>query len=197
MCRRDLGLKVPKLIKVLDGKNILNLDGCTYLFEWQTDFACKNCIKSQIEYYLSPCKNNLHTYTYLENFDCLIFRLDEPYNKFNGDISDVKIKISDKIIMEYMWYNKGNRRLDQWNSSLSDSTIYAENFHEQENCNPLNQVDETTFIIILCIPIVYFITMIILCLVCCKYRKVKNEYEKLNSKENQTVMGNSEKKIEL
>ena len=200
-CKRDMGVKVPILVNTLDSKITINIDGCTYLFKWSIDFACKNCRKSELEYVMTPCKNNKQTFIFKENNDCLIYNLTNYHPKDNNDnFSGLKNDQNNPIIEEYFKLRKDMRQLGedkQINNNSSISSIYAEFVSEDKYCNPINQIDETTFIVLLCIPIVYFLTIFILCFIYCKYRRIRNNYEKLNNKENQTFAENNEKKIEI
>ncbi len=159
-------------------------------------------MKKELEYYLSPCKNNIHRYNYIENNECLIFNITNKTffknNNWEENILNIDTE-TDIIVSHYLNSTKKRRenRQSRQNRLLDTSNIYAETFHEEERCNPINQVDDTTFLIIICIPIIYFLTILILGCICCKYRKVKSNYEKLSNKENQTGAELDSKKIEL
>jgi hypothetical protein len=52
---------VPKLLKSdLNSTFIINLDGCTLVFEWKTQYACRNCLKDESVYKM------VHSILYIE-----------------------------------------------------------------------------------------------------------------------------------
>jgi len=74
------------------------------------------------------------------------------------------------------------------NTTLPDEYYYVSNHLMEESCNYTDGIKSEAFIIIICIPVIYFLTMIILIFIYCKYRRVTTQYtrlkeEKENSKE--------------
>ena len=56
----------PKIINLYD-------NGCTYLFEWDKPYACKNCVTQEIEYYeITKCKNGFRNCLFYVNEECSI-----------------------------------------------------------------------------------------------------------------------------
>jgi hypothetical protein len=81
-----------------------------------------------------------------------------------------------------------NDTIERVNLTVLDQIYYVDSEKAQEDCIYVEDLKKETLIIIVCIPIIYFITMIVLISIYCKYRKVTNKYERLkeekeNSKE--------------
>jgi hypothetical protein len=56
---------------------------------------------------------------------------------------------------------------------------YINTYKEDITCDLLHSVSSSTYYVLLCIPIFYFLTVGFFVWYYCKYRKIKNNYEKL------------------
>ena len=103
-------------------------------------------------------------------------------------------QISEDEVLKFYFNNKRNlyksNKLStpSVNLTLPDEYYYVSNDLMEETCNYTDDLKSEALIIIICIPVVYFLTMIILIFMYCKYRKITTQYtrlkeEKENSKE--------------
>jgi hypothetical protein len=53
----------------------------------------------------------------------------------------------------------------------------------QEKCNVLDNLEFSYLIIALCAPVLYFLTALCLVVIYCKYRKIRNDYQRLQGSE--------------
>ena len=79
---------------------------------------------------------------------------------------------------------------------------YIEVEYEDEVCNILSSMGNSSLILIIVLPVsLYFITVIIFWIICCRYRRAKKDYELLSSKDyymtNQGKEESNDKKIEI
>ena len=84
------------------------------------------------------------------------------------------------------------------NLSVNDSFYYINDFREQENCTIIDNIDRSYIILGAVLPVLYFLFVILLLFICCKYKRVKNNYQKLVDGEDvkETNQNDNNSKIE-
>ena len=177
----------PKLIKTKD-------NNCTYIFEWPSPNACKNCLTKEISFYdKGTCRYGKRVIIFSSDDDCLIFNVSksnlnggniEYYNKLCEENCDLY-----NIIIDDKNKNKSYRISD--NNHINGNIIKAGDFNFKfdfiensiyyQKCTFLENIEGKWIKYIIIIPIVYFITFIGIIVYCIKYRKIKNRYQRLNS----------------
>ena len=183
-------ISTPKLINVFDNK-------CSFIFEWASPFICKNCITSELnKLEVGACKNNIRKIKFNMNNDCLIFNAsnaeligyDKVYEDTLVQIEELNININGKR------RNEETERVvvvQQNGENITFNFTYIENEVYYEECTFIDNIDHNWKKYLLVIPIAYLITVVLVICYCCKYKKVKNEYEKLRNHEGNNNESNS------
>ena len=174
----------PKLMKIKD-------NNCTYIFEWSSPNACKNCLTKEINFYdKGTCRYGKRAIIFSSDDDCLIFNVSksnlnggniEYYNQLceqNCDLYDIIIEDKNKknkINDNNNNYNNNIIKPGDFNFDFIENTIYY------QKCTFLENIGGKWIKYIFIIPILYFITLIGIIIYYIKYRKLKNRYHILNS----------------
>ena len=87
--------------------------------------------------------------------------------------------LNDTIVSNYFKIKRILVAEQIFNISQSDNLIYVDSSQMIETCRYYDDIKSDTLIIIICVPLIYFITMFILICVYCKYKKITTQYEKL------------------
>ena len=155
------------------------------------------------------CFNGMQEIRYEENYNCIIendlIKINKANNKdspnsnlvFNNENNTLSYNISKKDeVIEYYFKNiKGIKSFDQSNFktkqalninesilNIADSEIYILNDKEKKHCTPeikYDYTDNSIFLLIIGIPVLYFLTATCLIVFICKYKKVNGEYHRL------------------
>ena len=168
-------------------------NNCTYIFEWSSPNACKNCLTKEINFYdKGTCRYGKRAIIFSSDDDCLIFNVSksnlnggniEYYNQLceqNCDLYDIIIEDKNKK-------NKINDNNNNYNNNIikpGDFNFkfdFIENSIYYQKCTFLENIEGKWIKYIFIIPILYFITLIGIIIYYIKYRKLKNRYHILNS----------------
>ena len=185
----------PKIIDIYD-------NGCTYLFEWDSPYACKNCITKEIEYYeMTKCKNGIRNYLFYSDEECSIFNCSND-NLIGNNISfsDKSTTFEDDLLQKLFFEknkdkNKEIRNLEK-NEKINPKIIkvgnekgiknfkfdYIEKEIYQEKCYFFEDFSKRFVVIILIIFGFYLIVIVLTILYCCKYRRIKDKYERIKNR---------------
>ena len=187
-------ISFPELIDTFDNE-------CTFLFQWDTPYACKNCLTKDIGFYeVTKCKNGIRNYLFSSNEECIIFNGSDPtlkgynisYNdktiNFEDDLlqklffkKDLKRKVSSSSNMESTETNKlinikNEKQLKKFKFDFIEKEIY------QEKCYFYDDFSFRVKLIILVITCIYIIVIILTIIYCCKYKSIKNKYERIKNR---------------
>jgi hypothetical protein len=175
-------ISLPILSKILD-------DECTYIFEWNSPFFCRNCLFKDLKFiFQSNCINNQKEIFFEENDNCLIFNIinDDLYgfDKIeNEEILDFNSQLY-KIIFDND--NSKNKELITEEKNLNkqfDEFDYVINKSINEKCNIFNSNSSLKKYIII-IPLIYIITFLILIILYYKYKRKSDTYFRLDQMNN-------------
>ena len=170
-------ISTPRLVKVKD-------NGCTYIFEWNSPYICKNCITSELSNFeRGACKNNRRQVIFTSNDDCLIFNASNPeligYDKsYPGNLLTDNNMLS--MLTKFSLRNNDVVIVKE-GESVTFPFEYIESKIYHEPCTFVDNIDKNWKKYLLIIPILYLITLVLVICYCCKYRRIKSEYEKLRS----------------
>lgn len=190
ICNKSNEDNSPKFISnEFDSKLYFNLDGCTFIFEWNTPFACPSCLKKESVYKTvnsfliqGSCTKGSRIIFYEENDYCLIKNGSNTnlhgWNLTYNEEIDLR-NLNDTIVSNYFKIKRILVAEQIFNISQSDNLIYVDSSQMIETCRYYDDIKSDTLIIIICVPLIYFITMFILICVYCKYKKITTQYEKL------------------
>ena len=170
----------PKIIDLYDYV-------CTYLFEWDTPYACKNCVTKEIEYYEeTKCKNCIRNYLFYSNEECSIFNSSKDYLVGNNiSFNDKSINFEDDLLQKLFFGNNKKMRGMEINENNNKKIIniknekqikkfkfdFIENEIYKEECYFFEDFSKRLVIIILIIIGLYLLVIIFTILYCCKYKK--------------------------
>ena len=164
---------------------------CTYIFQWDTPYACKNCLKDDIVHYeATKCKNGIRNYIFESNEECLIFNSSEKnYDGNNMDFNENIIdfnNIFEKNIFPKNLRNllvdkklpkiievENSKQLKKFKFTFIEKNIY------QMKCRFYEDFSWKIIIIVLVVIILHVIVIICVIVFCCKYRNVKYKYRKI------------------
>ena len=158
----------PKLIK--------KLDECTFVFEWKSPSACKNCLIEDLQFIRKgECINNKREIFFKENDYCLIFDIKNiNFTIENDDILNSNSDLYKQLFNE----EKENIIINESNNTFENFDFeYVNNKSLYESCKKKNEIIKTYFIIIVLLNIV---TLIILIYLFYKYKKKANKLKILN-----------------
>ena len=176
----------PKLIKTKD-------NNCTYIFEWPSPNACKNCLTKEINFYdKGTCRYGKRMIIFSSDDDCLIFNVSKSY--LNGGNIEYYNKLCEEncdlfnIIIDDKNKNKTYKISDDNHNNgniikpgdFNFQFDFIENSIYYQKCTFLENMDGKWIKFIIIIPIIYFITLFGIIVYCIKYRKLKNKYQRLN-----------------
>ena len=181
----------PILNKVLNNK-------CTFIFDWNTPYACKNCLTKDLTHFeRGVCKNGKREIIFNSNDYCLIFNV----SNFENKELDYNEKILDENSDLYKNIFGNNRNLkivniiDDTNKFKFDFDYIEKKVYIQK-CTFIDNLDDSLKKFLIIIPIIYFITLIGVIIYCRRYRKILYEYEKINSDVKSEIGNRIETKIE-
>ena len=180
----------PKLINIKD-------NNCTYIFEWNSPYACKNCIvQDLITYERGTCKNGIRKIFFDSNEACLIFNISGTKLKGNEIFYDELLSNSASNLYINIIGNKNNnnnnRNLNTVKYKKNDFDFdYIESNIYTQKCSFFENIDDSWKKYLLIIPLLYLITFIGVVIYYCKYKKIKDKYQRLNTN---TINNNSGEK---
>ena len=182
-------ISTPKLINVFDNQ-------CTFIFEWASPFICKNCITSELnKLEVGACKNNIRKIKFNMNNDCLIFNAsNSELIGYDKEYDDTLVKMEDlNITTNGKRRNEEEERIvvKQNGENITFNFTYIEDDVYYEECTFIDNIDNNWKKYLLVIPVLYLITVVLVICYCCKYKRVKNEYEKLRNHEGNNNESNS------
>lgn len=135
------------------------------------------------------CDNGARLVFYEENDYCLIkngsnFNLNGWNITYNEDVDIInQNNIKDDQVLNYFVKSNLEKPIAHINTTLnlsqSDDFYYVDSNQILEKCRFIDDIRPDAMIIIICIPILYLITMLILICIYCKYKKITIKYEKL------------------
>ena len=97
--------------------------------------------------------------------------------------------ISKDEILSFYFITHYKRDLPDIQIGNTSEEVYANINETIEPCSEVNGISDTVFLLIIIIPLIYLITISSIVVLCCKYRRVKHEYESLQfQKENSREM---------
>ena len=179
-------ISVPKLVNVSDNQ-------CTFIFEWNSPFLCRNCIVKELQNFeVGTCKNGLRQIIFTANNDCSIFNASNPMLiGYDQIFNDMLLNQSDLINN----LNKSRTLEDDVNDEKEELFVYVtkngENFtfpfeyvedkFYYEECSFVKNMDRGLIKYLIIIPLIYLFTVSLVVCYICKYKKVKDEYEKLKN----------------
>ena len=185
----------PKIINLYD-------NGCTYLFEWDTPYACKNCITQEIGYYeMTKCKNGFRNYLFYANEECSIFNCsNDDLIGYNISFNDKSINFDGELLSKLFFGNnrdkKDNFRNIEKNENLNPKIIDIKNEKQlkkfkfdfiekeiyKEQCYFFEDFSKRIVAIIFFILGFYLVAIILTFFYCCKYRIIKYKYERIKNR---------------
>lgn len=179
-------ISAPKLVNATDNQ-------CTFIFEWNSPFICRNCIVKELQNFeVGTCKNGLRQIIFTANNNCSIFNGSNPmligYDKI---FNDTLLNNSDLIID----FNQVRSLENDVNAEKEELFVYVtkngENFtfpfeyiedkFYYEECSFVRNMDRGLIKYLFIIPLIYLFTVSLVVCYICKYKKVKDEYEKLRN----------------
>ena len=181
-------ISTPQLKKV-------SQNGCTFIFEWTSPYLCKNCITSEItNYERGACKNNQRQVIFSSNDDCLIFNGSNPeligYDKPTNETLLTESSLIFQLLSSPMRIlNDVITVKGEDNNTFPFEFIESKVYYEP--CTFIDNIDKNWKKYLLIIPVLYIITLVLVICYCCKYRRIKSEYEKLRSSDNSHSETNS------
>ena len=184
-------ISFPRLIETLD-------NGCTYLFQWDTPYACKNCLTKEIDYYeVTKCKNGLRNYIFSSNEECVIFNgSDINLKGYNNQFNDDTIKFENDLLQKLFFGKNVKRKLNEKEQDKNNKVINIKNEKQlkkfkfdfiekeiyQEKCYFYEDFSLRVKIIIIIICCVYLLAIILTIIYCCKYNSIKHKYQKIKNR---------------
>ena len=184
----------PVLNKVLNNK-------CTFIFDWNTPYACKNCLTKDLTHFeRGVCKNGKREIIFNPNDYCLIFNFSNIENKdLDYDQYNEKNLDQDSDLYKNIFENNRNLKIvnviEDSNKFKFDFEYIEKNVYIQK-CTFIDNLDDSLKKFLIIIPVIYIITFIGVIIYCRKYRKILYEYEKINSDVKSEVESRTETKIE-
>ena len=184
----------PKILKTLDNE-------CIYIFQWNTPYACKNCISKEIKKYkFSKCIKGLRNYYFSADEECLIFNgSDSNLNGYNLSYNGQSITFNNEFIQNLLFGEKEKSLYNKeyfLNNKKKDIKIegvlknfkydYIEREEYIDKCYFFEDFSDTVKIIIFIISCIYIFIIILGFIFCCKYRilKIRHIINKHKNKEN-------------
>ena len=179
----------------------IDKEKCIYYFQINTPYACKNCLINELKYYeKGTCRNSKRKYFFYQNDNCLFFN---DINNVNIDIENYieKNDNNDLILFKNNSQMKGiyddfySKKLNNRNLKLiSISNQIQNNFNFEyidneiyfEKCSFYENIQENYKFFIFLIPFIYILTIICIIYVYIKYKKVQNQYKKINTDYNKS-----------
>ena len=182
----------PKLINIKD-------NNCTYVFEWISSYACKNCIvKDLVTYEKGTCKNGIRKIIFEPNESCLIFNLTGTKLKGNEINYDESLSNSESHLYKNIIGNdnKTNRYLGTVKYKKTDFDFdYIESNIYTQKCSFFDNLDDSWKKYLLIIPLLYLITFIGVVIYCFKYKRIKDKYERLSTNPHNVINNNNDKHL--
>ncbi len=169
----------PILNKVLNNK-------CTFIFDWNTPYACKNCLTQDLTHFeRGVCKNGKREIVFSPNDYCLIFNFSNiDIKELNYEDYNEKKLDQDSDLYKNIFGNNRNLKIV---NIIEDSNKFKFDFDYIENnvyiqkCSFIDNLDDSLKKFLIIIPMIYIITLIGVIFYCRKYRRILYEYEKINS----------------
>lgn len=175
-------ISTPKLINIIDNQ-------CTFIFEWESPFLCKNCITQELtNFEVGACKNSLRQFIFNANTDCSIFNASNPmfngYDKIFNDslLNENDLNLHNKRLLERTIEEVNQDEMiivTKNNKNFSFPFEYIESKFYYQECSLKEDLDNKLKKYLIIIPLIYLITVLLVVCYCCKYWKVKKQYEQL------------------
>jgi len=172
-------------------------DGCTFNFKWPSPLVCPTCRKENASRWKvnnllkntkSKCYDNIMTVTFSENDDCIINnRKTKPNNEdhktFNSDFNIINSQTlqQNRAISNLVVRKKRKLSINLINKQQNDNLDlgYVDTIYEFLPCKFYDNLNSDLIYIVIFIPVVFFITCVIILIIYCKYRAVRNDYQRL------------------
>lgn len=177
----------PILKKVIDNK-------CTFIFDWVSPYACKNCITQDLTHFeRGVCKNGKREIIFNSNDFCLIFNASNIKYKGNNNINNSNDNILNSNLYDNI-FGKRNLKIVDVNQNFLFDFDYIEKKVYIQKCSFIDNLDDSLKKYLIIIPIIYIVTFIGVIIYCKKYRKMLSEYEKISSEAKSEVESKNKNK---
>lgn len=182
----------PKLVDIKEDK-------CTYIFEWDSPYSCKNCLTKELTHYeVSKCTKGIRQYLFESNEECLIFDISNKQLSGKDQSFNVKsIDFGNPVLTSLFEKTNRLRELDfnepKFISVEKQQQLrkfkfeYIENEIYQEKCYFFEDFSLRVKIIIIVVICIYLTIMVIVLVYFCKYRSIRNKYERIRNIKNSTI----------
>ena len=185
-------------IIIFNSPKLIHKDECNYYFEWESSSGCPICLTNEAQKMDSSCVNGIKFNYYTETSTCIIYDKIKIPNKIiesdeSNDIEDISNEEPDILLTkEYQILGK------IYNISFSEKNFedniiendknlkvaYITNRREQIKCiEEYENIKENFNIFVIFLPILFVIIIIFCIFFILKYRKIKNNYMRLEEEE--------------
>jgi hypothetical protein len=167
-------------------------DNCTFVFVLTSKYGCPICIKEDVETMRLGCINGHQNIMYHENFQCITdsttdnTTLGASYS--NNNLTNV---ISQNIInncpaLKYYYsrqFTNGQAMLMTLKEydNKTDDQVYVASLNESVPCNYFENIDNSLIILVIVLPSIYLIVTILVCVIYCKYKRIRSKYQILRN----------------
>ena len=186
-------------ILIFNSPKLIKKDECNYYFEWKSSSGCPICLTNEAQNMDSSCINGTKFNYYSEISTCIIYEgLKLPEEIINSDNNDNKDTLSDEndilLTKEYQTLSKVynitfsdksmEENINQNDNNIKVESKYIINAREQIECvEEYENIKEHFNVIVIILPIIFFIIISLCIFFIFKYRKVRNNYMRLEEEE--------------